>query len=300
MDIRQLRYFVAVVDAPGFARAAERLAVAQSALSRQIQSLEEEVGARLLERNKRAIVRPTEAGAMILPVIRDALDRFAQVEQLGLRLGRGEVGRIKIGYVASAIFSSVLAAAISEFRRRRPDVEIEVAEMESPHQLEALAAGRIDVGFFRPQSDRPDDVETVVLLREPVILALHRDHRLATPERPIAAHELAGERFVVPLTDDEGGVARFVGAIARQGGFTAEVAYRTHDVVSVLNLVGLGFGVAAVPACLECVRPAEVVYRRLLDCDFAADLTGGFRRDEHGPAIVAFIRVMRDLARREG
>lgn len=298
MDVRQMKYLVAVVDAPGFARAAERLNVAQSALSRQIRLLEEEIGVRLIERNKRATLRLTEAGALFLPEARAALDRFAGVEELGRRLGRGEIGRVKIGYVGSAIFSGALAAATSAYRRHRPDVEIEVAEMESPRQLEAIAAGRIDVGFFRPQSDRPPSVDTVVVLREPVILALHRDHPLAAPERPIAARELAGSRFVVPLTDDEAGFARYVSAIAEVGGFSAEISHRVPDFVSVLNLVGLGFGLAAVPTCLERVRPPEVVYRPFLDCRFEADLTGGYRRGERSPAVADFVRVMRDLAGR--
>lgn len=298
MDVRQLRYLIAVIDAAGFARAAERLSVAQSALSRQIRLLEDEVGVRLVERNKRAVVRPTPAGALFLPAAREALDRFDRVEELGLRLGRGEVGRIKVGYVASAIFSSVLAEVTSEFRRRCPDVEIEVVELPSPGQLAALDSGRIDVGFLRPQSECPPEIETVVVQREPVIVALHRDHPLASPDRALTAHDLAGERFVVPLADDEGGFARFVGDIARRGGFTAEVAHRTQDFVSVLSLVGLGFGVAAVPTCFERVRPAEVVYRRLADCDLLADLAGGFRRHERSPVVAAFIRVLRDLARR--
>jgi DNA-binding transcriptional LysR family regulator len=296
MDVRQLRYLVAVVDERGFAKAAERLHVAQSALSRQIQTLEEEIGVRLLERNRRSTLRLTEAGTLFLPAARSALDHFERAERVGRRLGRGEVGRVKIGYVASAVFSGLLASVGTAYRARSPDVEIEVSEMESPRQIEALADGEIDIGFFRPQPAVGDDVETLVMLREPVILALPRDHPLAAVDRPLAAHELAGDAFVVPLADDEAGFSRHVAAIAERGGFPLRISHHVPDFVSVLNLVGLGFGVAAVPACLERVRPAEIVYRRLADLDLRADLAGGFRRDERSPAVAGFVAVMRRRA----
>ncbi len=300
MDVRQLRYLIAVVDENGFAKASERLHVAQSALSRQIRLLEEEIGARLIERNKRAPMRLTEAGALFLATARATLDQFERTGEIGRRLGRGELGRVKIGYVGSAVFSGVLAAATSEYRRGRPDIELEVTEMESPRQLEALAAGRIDVGFFRPQSFRPEGVETRVLLREPIILALHRDHPLARDDRPIASRDLDGSRFIVPLAGDEAGFSRYAATIAQQGGFPLHVSHRVPGLISVLNLVGLGFGVAAVPACLERVRIAEVAYRPLADCAIRADLVAGFRRDERSPAVGHFVRVMHGLAGRDG
>jgi len=293
MEIRQLKYLVAVADDLSFGKAAERLHIAQSALSRQIQLLEDEIGTRLLVRHKRAPVRLTDAGALFLVSAREALEQFERAGAIGRRLGRGELGKVKVGYVASATFSGLLPAAVSSYRRRWPGVEVELAEMESNRQIASLAAGEVDVGFFRPRPTYPAGLEVVVLLREPVLIALRRDHPLAAGDGPIAAADLAGSNFVVPQADDEVGFSRHAAAIARQGGFAPRFSHHVRDFISVLSLVGAGFGVAAVPASLQCVQVADVVYRPLADCAVEAELTGAFRRDERSPSIRNFIESIR-------
>ena len=295
MDVRQLKYLVAVTEELNFGKAAERLHIAQSALSRQIQLLEGEIGIRLLVRNKRAPIRLTEAGALFLAAARAALEHFARTELVGRRLGRGELGKVKVGYVASATFSGLLPAAAFAYRQQWPAVDIALEEMESSPQIAALAAGEIDIAFFRPRPDYPANVEVVAVLREPVIIALRRDHPLAEGDRPIRAAELAGNDFIVPQADDELGFARHAAAIARHGGFVPRIPHHVRDFISVLSLVGVGLGVAAVPASLQCVRPADVVYRPLADCAVGAELMAAFRRDERSPAIVNFIKMIRRL-----
>ncbi len=297
MDIRQLKYLVAVAEDLNFGRAAERLHIAQSALSRQIQLLEEEIGTRLLVRNKRMPVRLTEAGGVFLAAARTTLDHFERTGLIGRRLGRGELGKVKVGYVASATFSGLLPATVFSYRRQWPDVEVDLTEMESNRQIEALAAGEIDIGFFRPRPAYPEEIEVHVLMREPVLVALRRDHPLARSEQPIAAADLSGCSFVVPQADDEVGFSRHAAAIARHGGFTPRFSHHVRDFISVLSLVGVGLGVAAVPASLQCVKVADVVYRPLADCTVMAELTGAFRRDEHSPAIVNFKETIRSSAR---
>ncbi|PKU22121.1 LysR family transcriptional regulator [Telmatospirillum siberiense] len=292
MDIRQLRYLAAVSEELNFGKAAGRLNIAQSALSRQILLLEEEIGTRLLVRHKRSPVRLTEAGVLFMAAARSALEHFERAELVGRRLGRGELGKVKIGYVASATFSGLLPASTFAFRRQWPEAEIDLKEMESVTQVSALSGGEIDIGFFRPQPSLPADLSVIPLLREPVMVALRKDHPLARSERPIAAADLAGSHFVVPQTDDEVGFSRHVAEIARQGGFTPIYAFHVRNFIAVLSLVAAGLGIAAVPASLGCLQPADVVYRPLADCAVFAELTAAFRRDEQSSAVRNFIEVI--------
>jgi DNA-binding transcriptional LysR family regulator len=298
MDIRQLKYLIAVATDMSFGKAADRLHVAQSALSRQIMLLEAEIGTRLLDRNKRAAVRLTDAGALFLAAARTTVEHFERTELTGHRLGRGEAGRVTIGFVASATFSGLLPAATFAYRRQWPNVEIELTEMESARQIEALTGGAIDVGFLRPPPDHPASVEVVVLLAEPVMIALRPDHPLAARDRPIRAAELADCSFIVPQSNDEVGFSQHAAAIARQGGFALRFSHHVRDFIAVLSLVASGLGIAAVPASLRCVQLADVVYRPLADCALSVDLVAAFRRDEKSQAIVNFIRAVRDLGRR--
>ncbi|MDR3438302.1 LysR substrate-binding domain-containing protein [Telmatospirillum sp.] len=297
LDIRQLKYLIAVTEELNFGKAALRLHVAQSALSHQIQLLEEEIGIRLLDRNKRAPIHLTEAGKQFLAAARAALEHFNRTELVGRRLGRGELGKVKIGYVASATFSGLLPATAFAFRQQWPNVDIDIKEMESTRQTAALTAGEIDIGFFRPLPDYPIGIEAIVLLQEPVIIALRRDHPLIDRATPILAADLAGCNFIVPQSDDEAGFSRHVATIARQGGFTPHFSHHMRDFISVLSLVGVGIGIAAVPASLQCVQPADVVYRPIADCAISAELMAAFRRDEQSPAIVNFIKVIRQHVR---
>ncbi len=297
MDIRQLKYLVAVAEDLSFGKAAERLHIAQSALSRQVQLLEDEIGTRLLVRNKRAPVRLTDAGALFLAAARTTLEQFQRTGLIGHRLGRGELGTVKVGYVASATFSGLLPATVFSYREQWPDVDVDLTEMESNRQIESLAAGEIDIGFFRPRPSYPAAIEVVVLMREPVLIALRRDHPLASGDRPIPAAALAGSSFIVPQADDEVGFSRHAAEIARQGGFVPHFSHHVRDFISVLSLVGVGLGVAAVPASLQCVRVADVVYRPLADCTVTAELAGAFRRDERSPTIVNFVETIRSSSR---
>lgn len=293
MDIRQLRYLAQVSEDLNFGKAASRLHIAQSALSRQILLLEEEIGTRLLVRHKRSPVRLTEAGALFMAAVRSALDHFERAELVGRRLGRGELGKVKVGYVASATFSGLLAESTFAYRRHWPEVELDLKEIDSVTQVSALTGGEIDIGFFRPQPSLPNDLSVIPLLREPVMVALRRDHPLAENEKPIAATDLAGSHFIVPQSDDEAGFSRHVAEIARQGGFTPHYAFHERNFIAVLSLLAAGLGIAAVPASLGCLQPANVVYRPLADCAVFAELTAAFRRDEQSAAVRNFIDVIR-------
>jgi DNA-binding transcriptional LysR family regulator len=295
MELRHLRYFVAVAEELHFGRAAERLHIAQSALSTQIQALERRLGARLLQRSRRSSVALTDAGALVLEEARLTLRQAERTELVGRRAGRGELGRVEIGYVASAAFAGLLSSTVSAYRRDHPVVDIRVREMETPRQLEDLAAGRLDVGFLRPRPRYPPGIAVVRLLREPLMIALPQDHPLAMGgEQALRAAALAKEGFVAPQFDEEAaGFQEHIAKIGRHGRFAPRIAHRVHGFVTAASLVGAGLGVAAVPASLQCLRLPGVVYRPLADVAVPVDLAAAFRRDERAPAARSLIEQIR-------
>ncbi|MFT0172624.1 LysR family transcriptional regulator [Paraburkholderia mimosarum] len=141
IDARQLKYFAAVAEELHFAHAADRLNIAQSALSAQIQRLERELGVRLLNRNKRQPVTLTDAGRLFYAEAAAALRHFERADQIGRLAARGLAGSVRIGYVASGVSSGALSAMLRDFRRSCPDVRIDVVPMETPRQFEALDGG---------------------------------------------------------------------------------------------------------------------------------------------------------------
>ncbi|RAI40972.1 LysR family transcriptional regulator [Rhodoplanes roseus] len=293
MDLKAVRCFVEVAERLHFGRAAERLRLAQSVVSRQVAGLEQELGVRLVERNKRAPIRLTPAGALFVDEARAALAQFEKAELVVRQAGRGERGRLEIGYVASATWSGLLSSAVFHYRQERPGVTVSLTEMETWRQIEALAEGSIDVGFLRPRPDHPAGIVVLPQLREPILLALRVDHPLAARDGPIAAARLVDEDFVVPQADDRVGFGGHTMAIGRAGGFTPRIVHHVRDFISVLNLVGVGLAVAAVPSSLQRVRLPDVVYRPLADCEVFAELSAAYRRSGNAAVVRSFVRVLR-------
>src|SRR6202047_782127 len=154
LDARQLRYFIAVAEELHFARAADRLNVAQAAVSLQIKGREEAFGARLLNRRKRAAVSLTEAGRLFLCEAVTAIRQLERAEQVGRLAARVELGHSEVGYVTSAAMNRTLPSLLREYRRSHPAVQLRLTAMETPRQLDALAKGRLDAALIRP---RPSD-----------------------------------------------------------------------------------------------------------------------------------------------
>ena len=203
LDTRQLRYFVAVAEDLHFTKAADRLHVAQSALSTQVKQLEAQLGARLLARRKRSAVTLTDAGVLFLVEPRRALEQVERAEAAGRRAGRCEVGHVAIGYSPSAAVSGVLSSAIRAYRAQRSDVTLHLDEMmESPQQLAAIIESRLDVGFIRSRTDYPDDVSASVIKQDRLLLALPANHRLADEAQALEVEALSGETLIVPQFEE--------------------------------------------------------------------------------------------------
>lgn len=295
MELRWLESFVVVAEELHFGRAADRLHLAPSALSAQIRALESHLGVRLIDRGRRTRPALTSAGRLFLDETRLTLAQAARAVAVGRRAGRGELGHARIAYVASAAFSGVLTDVLGRCAAPGTDLTVQVRELETPAQLEALACGDIDVGFLRWRPEYPPDVTATCLLTEDVVVAVPADAPLAAYEA-IPAAALSDENFVAPHFDEEYGCRDQILEVAAQGGFSPVCAPPVRDYVAALTLVGGGLAVALVPDSLRRAHLPGVAYRPLADVPLTTRLVGAYRTGETAPAVRGVIRRLREAA----
>jgi DNA-binding transcriptional LysR family regulator len=288
MELRHLRYFVAVAEELSFTRAAVRLHMAQPALSVQIRQLEDELGVQLFDRSRRTIAL-TDGGNVMLTEARRLLGLLENAVELVRRTGSGAVGAIAIGFVPSAS-NAALPPLLRRFSATHPDVTMHLREMAPGDLVRRLHAGDLDVCFmYLPFSD--PSLEQAVISREAFIVALPEDHRLAGAA-VVDVGELAAEPFVIPAQHGMPGLNAQVNDICREAGF---VPRAVHDdvwlVQTMIGLVAAGAGVALVPASARALRPDGVVYRPLREpVVHEVELVAVWRRDDHTPVLRAFVR----------
>jgi DNA-binding transcriptional LysR family regulator len=282
MEIRHFRYFLAVARHRHFTRAAEQLGIAPPTLTRQIQDLESALGTRLFVREQRE-VRLTDAGRALQIEAELAVRQFETAQYNVQRAGRGEAGKIELGYVASAVFSGVLQRQVGEFRQRHPDVEFAITEFLMPALPKMIEEGRLDVGFIRSPMNLPEPVSALKLLTEGFALALPSTSWLCKLKAINAMH-LHNETFILP--EQISGTLE----VAAQGGFAPTLGPQPGGLVSVIALVSLGQGVAVVPASVvDHIRLPNVLYRHIEDCQPTSYLSLIHRRYEKAPAVTRFI-----------
>lgn len=195
IELRHLRYFIAVAETLHFGRAAEKLHISQPPLSQQIQILEQQVGALLLERNNRN-VRLTPAGRQFLEQAWQIMAQVNQAADRAARMHRGELGEVTIGFTASAPFIKSISASLLAFRQQHPDVHIQMVDTNTKQQIDPLLTGKLDIGIMR-NTPLPDALDYQLLLREPLIAVVHQDHPLASVDgETITVRQLADEPFV--------------------------------------------------------------------------------------------------------
>src|SRR5579862_2892575 len=230
MELRHLRYFIAVAEELHFGRAATRLCIAQPPLSQQIQQLEREVGFLLFHRTQRR-VELTAAGQLFLDAAREALADLERAASAGRRVARGEVGWLGVGFVGTAAYVS-LPAILSAFRERCPEVELTLRELVSAKQAQALHNRRIQVGLTRP-AVQGEGLISELLIREPLIVALPEVHPLARFEQPPLAVPLAAltdEPFVLFPRHPKPSYADFLLAVCDEAGFRPHVVQEAIEI----------------------------------------------------------------------
>ncbi|ELX9517370.1 TPA: LysR substrate-binding domain-containing protein [Pseudomonas aeruginosa] len=294
MELRHLRYFIAVAEELHFGRAAERLGISQPPLSQQIQALEEEIGARLFERTNRR-VELTDAGRLFLDESRQVLAQVDKAVLLARRAHLGELGELKIGFTSSAPFTSTIPSSIHAFRKAYPDVHLDLQEMSSRQVLKALLEESLQVGVIRPLA-LPDAVHWVELFREPLVAVLRADHPLAAgSEDGLAIAALAEEPFVFFPRSYGTGLYDQVIALTRQAGFSPRIAQEASEAMTIIGLVSAGLGGSILPASFRRTRVDGVVYRTLSDPEATTAVWLVRRQNEGSPLALSFI----DLVTRE-
>lgn len=270
MEPRLLRSFVTVAEELHFGRAAKRLHISQPPLSVQIQKLERELGVRLFDRDRRKVAL-TEAGAFLLGRARHLLAEAERACRDARRIASGEAGVLSVGYTPTATFE-VLPPLIRRFRKRWPEVRLELTELRSALQLEALRTSRIEVGFACGPLNAPDVAERV-LARERFVLVMPRRHELAQ-RRAVRLRELDGRACVVVRNDVEPAWAGACDAALRRAGVRLEVVQETDTKIALLGLVAAGVGVSIVSASMMRLGRPEVVFRPFADFPLEVPLVG--------------------------
>jgi DNA-binding transcriptional LysR family regulator len=292
IDLRQLRYFQAVAEELHFGRAAARLAIAQPALSRQIQQIEQELGMPLLRRTQRR-VELLPAGALLLERSRAIQQELARTLADVRRTGAGELGKLALGFIHSSTYG-LLPTVIRRFRQLYPGIELELHEMPITAQHTALVRGTIDLGLLRVQP-APAELEVATVLADPFVLAVPARHPLAARER-VRLKEVAGEPFVMfsqseaPLLHDR------VQSLCEQAGFQPAVVQRATQLHTIVGLVGGGLGVAVLPATARNLHPRQVRFLAIADKAEPLHIALAWRRGHETPAIRSFRKVTQDVA----
>jgi len=287
MELRHLRYFTAVADTCHFGKAAERLHMAQPALSHAIRQLETELGAPLFTRTTRQ-VRLTPAGEFLVGEARRVLDTVEDSVRGVRRIADGRLGLVRVGFTGTSAFSHLprIARAV---KRELPGVAVEVhADLLTPAQCDGLRDGDLDLGVLRPPA-RGDDIELTTLEREPLILAVPADHRLAV-EPAVSMADLRTESFIGYASKDSV-VNDAVARSCQAAGFSPHREHEAGGTAVLLALVAGGLGIAVLPASARALPLAGVVFRDLADAG-SVELALAWRRDDDSPLVRSVLEVL--------
>jgi len=288
MELRHLRYFVTVAEELHFGRAAKKLHISQPPLSMQIRALEDELGATLFNRTQRSVAL-TQAGNALLGEARHILARVDQAVLMTKRASRGEIGELAIGFISVADYN-VLPVVLREFRRAFPLVNLTLRESTTDAQIRDLLAGRIDVGFVLPPIDEPS-LESLPILREPLIVALPEKHPLARKAGKLALEKLKDAPFILFPRPYAPGLYDDVVSCCKAAGFSPRVEQEAIQMQTIVSLVSAELGVALIPASLTNLRRTGVTYKALKGRSPLTEVHLAWRRGDDLPALRVFIDV---------
>jgi DNA-binding transcriptional LysR family regulator len=290
MELRHLRYFVAVAEELHFRRAAERLHMSQPPLSQQIRALENDVGVELLVRDRRG-VSLTTAGSAFLAEAYNVLGAAEHAVAIAHQAARGDMGDLSIGFVGSTVYGLV-PELLRAFAEEHPAVRVRLREMTSAAQMSALQVREIDIGFLRPPVSA-EGVTVETLFEEPLVVALPADHPLAGTAR-VDVRRLRDEAIVSVSPYDAPGLYTATEATLAAAGVVPHVVQTVTELPTAVGLVAAGLGVTLVPASLVGLNRTGVVYRPLKGRPHMVRFAVAYRSRSQPPVVQAFL----DLARR--
>jgi len=294
MELRHLRYFVAVAEELHFSRAAVKLNIATPTLSAQIQALEAMLGAQLFTRKTRSVAL-THVGKRFLEEARATIKLADHAELIGRQAARGETGSIAIGYIFSAACGGMVSSSIAEFSALHPDVSFDTRRMATIEQMKSLLEGTLDVAFTRLPDRYPTGLAGFMIERQSLCAVLPANHRLCALAE-IEPDMLAGEPMIATPLELEMGFSNNIRAITPSR-ITMNVVTRVNDPLSVLTMVAAGKGLGVLSESVSRIAFPGVVFRRVVNATRLADHAVVFRKNEGAPVIKAFIALLRAKAK---
>lgn len=290
MDLRQIRYFVAVAEDEHFGRASERIRIAQPALSRQIQLLEAELGVMLFDRLSRGVKLST-AGRSFRDRCTKILDDLGHAVSETQAVARGEAGILKLGFIEVAAWSDAVPHTIMAFQKDNPNVDLTLTSMTTLDQIDAVHDGRIDAGFlYNPPAD--PFLTVLPVCKHNILLAVPAQSDLAQ-RRSVTMSDLVGQRFISfhrresPAYSDELNRAFF------KSGVAVDIVHEAKNEAEMLALVTIGFGVALVNQCHQWRKPHGVKLLPVSDLDVSLGLSLVYRTNHRVPALQRFLEILR-------
>ena len=278
MELRQIRSFLSVAETLHFGRTADLIHLSQPALSLQIRALEEEVGVRLFERNRRKTTL-TAAGFAFRDDAAAALSQLEQAIRRARLAANGKLGRLRIGFISTA-GSEIVPAIVRQFRELNPEVELSLRNIVTAEQVRMLEAGALDIGFLRVPIGEHSELEVVTVHREPFVLVVPSSHRLAKRKR-VRLRELAGQDFVVYERASAPGFHDLIFGMLRDAGIVPNISQTAAEIPTLISLVAAGMGVSILPASAVKHSAASVVACEILDripmCEVGVAVSKRFR-----------------------
>jgi DNA-binding transcriptional LysR family regulator len=291
MELRHLRYFVAVAEELHFTRAAERLGIKQPPLSLQIRQLEQEIGTLLFRRLTRG-VELTESGLLLLEKARDIL-RDVEKTKLSVQMrARGETGRIRLGFAGATYFNPLIPALVAGYRLKYPQVAISPETDNTPRLIAALNNGEMDLAFIRLAVGDIAGLGIDLIVEEPMLIVVPAEHHLAR-KRSVPLAALARETWILhprpigPSLYDE------IIAACHGAGFSPKIGQEASAIPSAVHLVSAGFGISIVPQSLQQIHAAGIVYVRIRGDRPRAPISLAYRRNDHSAAVRNFVALVK-------
>src|SRR3984885_4175068 len=287
VELRHIKYFLAVAEERHFTRAAAKVGIGQPPLSQQIKDLEREVGAALFHRLAHG-AELTEAGKAFLAGVKEMPLIAERATMMARRASRGETGSLRIGFTPSTTFNGVAPSAIRAFRRAYPEIHLSLEEANTARLVVGLQEGAFDAAFLRPGASAAEALQLKPLAEEPMVVALPRAHRAAALKRvDLAMLEydpfLLFPREVAPTIYDT------IVDACRKAGFEPNISQLAPHFSTIVNLVAAELGVSIVPASMMQMRVAGIAYRPIAGQSPTTQLALAYRRGETSPALRNFI-----------
>ena len=294
MELRHIRYFVAVAEELSFTRAAARLGIGQPPLSQQIKDLEALLGVLLFRRVPHG-AELTEPGKAFLQESRRVLAAAEEAATAAKRAARGETGRLRLGFTGSAHFNAVVPLIIRNFRQRYPDVDLQVEEANTHNLRELMTLGTLDVVFSRYDFSKEPSLSFLPVKAEPLVAALPSSHRCAEG-RTVSLSALAGDDFIMKSPSLGPVLYSTVVGACRSAGFEPKMGQEAPQLATVISFVAAELGVSLVPSSMQRIRAEGVVYLPLSDMQAHVTLSLVWRSNEKSPVAKHFVSLTKEIS----